>query len=161
MLRNSIHRIQNEDCPSHIKSSLAIEMPTLIIVPNDAFINQWNAALVASGVDPSSILHFDREKKRNMKGDIFILVTRYSIMTEMRHVLKDEGSDLFPELPRALVDCLREQRSNGNKVDDVTVVLGRYTFMTSAKLFRTLIIDECHSLKNLLTYGKLETRSSF
>ena len=119
MLRSYIYSIQkgdNEDA-----------LPTLIIVPNDAFMNQWESALIASGISPSRIWHFAREKECILKGELYIIMTRYSLMSEMRHALKDEGSALFPELPSDLVDFLQEKRSDGDQVDSVTLMLGRYS----------------------------------
>ncbi len=146
ILRNHVVDIQNEE---HTESQ-----PSLIVVPNDAFVEQWKSALIASGVSPSKVLPFVRGQEFQLQ-DTFVIMTRFSLMSEMRHVLKDEGSVLFPDLPCSLVDFLREKRSDATQIDSVTLMLGRYSSsVTVGMRFRTLIIDECHSLRNLVTYGE-------
>ena len=127
----------------------------MIIAPNDTFLNQWEDALISSGLPSSSIKRFVRQDQSLLKGEHYVLMSRHSLMSEMRHVLKDNGSILFAGLPSGLLEFLKEKRSNGGQSDTVTYALGIYAQSVNIQCFRTLIIDECHSLRNLMTYGSI------
>lgn len=131
-------------------------LPTIIVVPSDAFVNQWKNALLCSGISAQNIYLFVRDSgDSQLQGtDTFILMSKYSLMTEMRHVLKGRGSILFPNLPEDLVNILLDTKMHGGHVEEITAALGTHSKTHCKKLFRTLIIDECHTLRNLLTYGK-------
>ena len=126
----------------------------MIITPNDAFLDQWELALEASGVHLHQIKRFSRDGDSSiLQGHKYILITRYSLMSEMRHVLKGNGSVLFPPLPRDLMTFLQDKKANGGRADSITRTLGMFSKYIGAKRFRTLIIDECHIFRNLMTYG--------
>ena len=75
-------------------------------------------------------------------------------MAETRHVLKGRGSNLFPFLPHDLIDLLQDTRMRGEgNVDEIRIALGNHSKRIARKQFRTLIIDESHVFRNLLTFG--------
>ena len=75
-------------------------------------------------------------------------------MAETRHFLKGHRSNLFPFLPIDLLELLQTARIRGGSVENMTRAIGTYSKSITRKRFRTLIIDECHTMRNLLTFGK-------
>jgi len=142
---------------SHIcKIKGVSSLPTLIVAPTAAFLNQWERALSESGVPASHITRFVRDDQQKLREDewCFILLSRHSLMAETRHVLKGRRSNLFPFLPIDLLELLQHTRTRGGSVDKITRAIGKYSKSITRKRFRTLIIDECHAMRNLLTFGK-------
>jgi len=149
LLRDFVYKVQEE------KTNLP-SLPTLIVVPSDAFVNQWKNALVYSGVPSETVALFVRDIEVDTlqnEDKPFLLMSKHSLMTEMRHFLKGRGSVLFPNIPEELTNLFLDTRTRGGNVEEITDALGAFSKMSYPKLFRTLIIDECHTLRNLITYG--------
>lgn len=130
-------------------------LPSLIVTPNAAFLNQWERALFDTGVPSQNIVRFARDdSKEPHENDCFVLLSRHALLAETRHVLKGHGSNLFPPLPQDLIELLQDTRMRGEgNVDKVRIALGNYSKTITRKLFRALIIDESHVFRNLMTFG--------
>jgi len=141
---------------SHIcKIKGVSSLPTLIVAPTAAFLNQWERALFESGVPASYITRFVRGNQHKLcEDECFVLLSRQSLMAEMRHVLKGHRSHLFPFLPIELLELLQYTIIRGGSVENITRAIGTYSKSITRKRFRTLIIDECATMRNLLTVGK-------
>jgi uncharacterized protein YbcI len=134
----------------------------MIIGPNEAVLNQWEDNLIMSGIDATTIKYFDKNDKNQFKNEKdFILMTRYSLMTETRAVIKGSVSVLFPTLPEQIISELKGVLSSSQKglgerkkTDQITQILSSNMSLlgNSLEYFRTLIIDEAHMMKNLATY---------
>ena len=133
----------------------ASDTPAPLTPPTAAFLNQWERALFESGVPASHITRFVRDDQHKLcEDECFILLSRHSLMAETRHVLKGHRSNLFPFLPIDLLELLQTARIRGGSVENMTRAIGTYSKSITRKRFRTLIIDECHTMRNLLTFGK-------
>lgn len=90
-------------------------LPSLVVGPNDAVLLQWEETLVKAGVGPSRIQHFKQSTR--LEGDIFVLLTRYQLQTEVRALLRKVNmrnneqptSPLFSNAPKALLHKLKNQ----------------------------------------------------
>ena len=137
-------------------------------------MDQWEETLILSGVE------FDRIKNYTYYDDTllahvdtFILMTRYTMMSEMRELLEYEASNLLPNLPTKLLRDLhdvfnlnrgkrtkRKKRNVKQSGESVSGCIRRLVLQTlksrstSSKepLFRTFILDEAHFLKNLCSF---------
>ena len=129
----------------------------MIIGPNEAVLNQWEANLIMSGIDEDHIKYYECNDKNLLhREETFILMTRYSLMTEVRHIIKGDISNLFPtlsiDIKLKLGEVLRNSEKGmgeAKKTEQITKILGSNL---ACKCFRTLIIDEAHMMKNLATY---------
>ena len=136
------------------------DRPTLIIGPDDAVITQWEDNLIMSGIDRDRIKHFRRKDKKLLAHEEnFILMTRNSLMVEVRNLLSGENSVLFPLLPQLTVFQLHHlmvgsQKSMGDvqKSELITKVLCANVPLVKFRSFRTVIIDEALMMKNLATF---------
>lgn len=122
-----------------------------------------------AGVSRRRIKFFHPFDNQLLRGDAFILITRHEIMSEMRNYMETSETNLFPLVDRSLLKILKNQymaaqskEANHHKESDqteaefVTQVLCNN--MRSIKtLFRTILIDEAHFLKNLVSFWGLGT----
>lgn len=139
------------------------DLPTLIIGPNEAVLNQWEDNLIMSGIKAQNIKYFYPEDKIILKEKgYFILMTRYAVMHEVRNVFNGGNSFIFSNQPQTTMKQLSEcmvgiykESGNGRKTELISQVLSSNTNQVTEKCFRTLIIDESHMMKNLSTYWSI------
>jgi hypothetical protein len=92
-------------------------LPTLVVGPNDAVLLQWEETLLKAGVSPSRIHYFRPKRGLRLEGDIFVLLTRYKLQTEVKNLLQKvkmsnnerPTSPLFPNAPKLLLHKLKNQ----------------------------------------------------
>jgi SNF2 family DNA or RNA helicase len=92
-------------------------LPTLVVGPNDAVLLQWEETLLKAGVSPSRIHYFRPKRGLRLEGDIFVLLTRYNLQTEVKNLLEKVNmgnnerptSPLFPSAPKYLLHTLKNQ----------------------------------------------------
>lgn len=119
-------------------------------------------------------------KDTNTSGGEYILCTRYKIQSELKRLfecttidqLQSKGSILFRNVPLATLKKLKNQyhAANGNERnqfiqrhkkeprEDCVTRLVRESFNGKDSLghaFETVVIDECHFLRNVLSYWGL------
>jgi len=167
ILRNAISRAKGEAAK-----------PTLIVNPNESVLEQWRDTLVKAGVDEWAIWRFETKNAKNSKplrGEIFILCTRYDLQTEARYCFESirsgmfenlaEKSQLFPNVPIELPTALKNQyraaqgreknQYNENKdgtrisIEECVTHLLAQQGASVSKIFRTVIIDEAVSKPQL------------
>jgi hypothetical protein len=120
-----------------------------------------------SGVGRDRLKFFHQNNTLLHKGDIFILMTRHNVMSEMRRFMEDKRSNLFPQIDISLLKKLENQyyaakgsvpnhykENDENESEYVTRALKKHSLKA---LFRTLLIDEAHFLKNLVSFWGLGT----
>ena len=132
----------------------------MIIGPDEAVLNQWEDNLKMIGIEADHIKTFspkDEDLLRHEKD--YILMTRYSLMTEIRNLMKGRKSILFPILPEETMSQLRECMVGAHsalgdvkKTEMITKILCSNINLVKGRSFRTLIVDEAHMMKNLATY---------
>lgn len=162
LLRNGIYSIKVE---SQVGSDGTADtskyiLPTLIIAPNEAILNQWEENLIMSGIDPDNIKYFTCSDKNLFRHEEdYILMTRHSLMVEVRKLLNDDTCNIFPKVPEETLKCLKDVvgkhdkgYSESVKTAQITKILGANMGLQTFKGFRSLIIDEAHMMKNLTTY---------
>jgi hypothetical protein len=78
--------------------------PTIIIGPNDAVLEQWEDTLLLAGVHPARVRFYshDDDLVWNFR-DCFMLMTRYTLMKEVRQMMQRESSTLFPGASKNLI----------------------------------------------------------
>jgi SNF2 family DNA or RNA helicase len=92
-------------------------LPTLVVGPNDAVLLQWEETLLKAGVSPSRIHYFRPKRGLRFEGDIFVLLTRYNLQTEVKNLLEKVNmgnnerptSPLFHDAPKSLLHMLKNQ----------------------------------------------------
>jgi SNF2 family DNA or RNA helicase len=161
MLRNELSKAKGQ-----------IPLPTLIIAPNDAVLEQWFDALLKNGVSDKRIVMFSKAQVDGLQGDNFILMTRYTAQAEIKDLFEnlDVGSPkrttsaLFPGVGPTTLLALHNQylSSKGkernryiNKDEDIEDCVSRLLKKTGRHtnaVFETIIIDEAHLLKNRCTF---------
>ena len=164
ILRNSIYAIQSES-----DKKIRKKMPTVIIGPNRDVLDQWEESLLVSGVHVSRIKFFWALDDKLRQGDTFILLTRYELMSEMRNMMLTKKSNLYPQIDTMLLNMLdnqymagqskaRNEYRNDNETESqcVTRMLSNNAHRLRV-CFRTILIDEAHFLKNLVSYWGIAT----
>ena len=157
-------------------------LPTLIVCPNVALIEQWHEELDKNGVTSSKILWV---KSRKQLGSIvflkpsFVFMTRYTLQTECKDILtqcgdpsvqnkKRQQSSLFPGIKSHFLEKLwrlkrmtkgkeaNNLRLDGESYDDcLTRIVKNYTKHNKDHIrpaFGVVVIDEAHFLKNRVSF---------
>lgn len=142
----------------------------LSIGPNDAVLDQWDETLIKSGVDFNRIKNYRYSDDEVLaQADHFFLMTRYTMMSEMRNLLETKFSNLMPDLSKHLLGQLgnvyksgqgkvsSKVRRKGETGSECITRLMRNNIQKIAPkpLFRTFLLDEAHFLKNLESYWGL------
>lgn len=143
----------------------------VLIGPNDAVLDQWEETLILSGVEFKRIRPYEfYDDKILAHNDHFILTTRHSLASEVRAVLREEHiSNLIPKLPKSLMNALlniylagegKEKNKFRQKGESGPSCIRRFLqkykgHISKQILFRTILIDEAHFLKNLSTYWSI------
>ena len=164
ILRNCIYAIQSES-----DKKIRKKMPTVIIGPNRDVLDQWEESLLVSGVHVSRIKFFWALDDKLRQGDTFILLTRYELMSEIRNMMLTKKSNLYPQIDTMLLNMLdnqymagqskaRNEYRNDNETESQCVTrLLRNNAHRLRVCFRTILIDEAHFLKNLVSYWGIAT----
>jgi SNF2 family DNA or RNA helicase len=151
--------------------------PSLIVTPNRAVLDQWIEALKRNGVRRNRIKTFTKGMAINHTGNDFILMEKSKLQIEIKAIFsaiidkksKPDSSSLFPHITREDYRKLCTQyraaqgkeknifRRNGELPDDcvrrlVEGMVIRMQQQNKEASFRTVVIDECHFLKNQLAY---------
>lgn len=161
IIRNCIVAIKSESTDE------TNDLPTMIIAPNEAVLNQWEETLIMSGIDPERVKYFESNDRNLLrKEQDIILMTRYSLMTEVRTVLKGDVSVLFPNFPEQTQSQLNtilgsSQKGFGEskKTEMILQVLRSNMALVKPIYFRSLIIDEAHMMKNMVRFCMYEVLS--
>jgi hypothetical protein len=164
ILRSVILKMKN--CKMS-KNKMTTDLPTLIIGPNDAVLDQWEDTLLMGGIPASRIQYF-HPNDYLPKSDCFILMTRYNVQSELRAMFNTKESNFFPNLKVEVIRALDNQKKaadgkqkNKYRTKDETEAacvtrLIESNMMSSNNFlgfrFRTILIDEAHFLKNLSAY---------
>jgi hypothetical protein len=157
------------------------------VSPNHAVTAQWADTLIKAGVPSNHIFEFIPRKGENKqqtwhrKNAAYLLLNRYQLQTETRYLFnqlpkgfnsrartdRDYKSPLYPTAQKQLLCKLKNQylsangkEKNHDKHKNETAsecVTRLLTIGNCNKVFRTLVIDEAHFLKNLLSYWGLGT----
>jgi len=145
---------------------------TLIVIvgPNKDVLDQWEESLLMSGVARTRIKFYHPYDKQLRQGDTFILMTRYDLFSEMRNFMMTKESNLYPKINIMLLGQLENQylasqskernkwRCEGeSEAEVVTRLLENNLHQFKHPMFRTILIDEAHFLKNLVSYWGLGT----
>ena len=145
---------------------------TVIVGPNDAVLKQWEETLLMGGIPDRSIKYYRKNDKTLRSGNTFILLTRYKLMTEMRDVMENKQrggyqSNLFPTMPDNLrrklrnqykASCGKEKNLHKKYGESIPACVNRIlrdahrSPIFKTELFRTVLIDESHYLKNAVSY---------
>jgi len=170
ILRNHIMKVHS----SNEESTIIPQLPTLIVGPNHAVLDQWIETLILSGVDTRRIRLYESNDEDVLEEvDHFILMTRHEIMAQFRRYMNKHVSNLYPVVGKGgvskfmLEKMLNEiQASHGKKKSEHRLeketfpeCMNRFLKQLHKKkggltlCFRTLLIDEAHFLKNLLSIG--------
>lgn len=158
ILRNRILAIQSKG-DEKVKKA----MPTIIVGPNDAVLEQWEETLLLSGVPVEKIKLYWKKDKTLHFGDYFVLLTRYQVMSAMKELMHSNESNLFPKVNETLLKKLQNQYDAGKgkarnkwkgKKETVSQCITRLLREGCRQwkwkiTFRTLLIDESHFLRNL------------
>lgn len=148
------------------------KLPTIIAGPNDAVLDQWEETLILAGVPYNKIKSY-RFNDDNVlaRVDHFVLLTRHTMMVEMRNLIETGYSNLFPNFPAKLLKIMKNiyLSSQGKakalyKTKDETgaefftrLMAENMHRLSPEPLFRTFLIDEAHFLKNLEAYWGMFT----
>jgi len=82
ILRNHIMKVHS----SNEESTIIPQLPTLIVGPNHAVLDQWIETLILSGVDTRRIRLYESNDEDVLEEvDHFILMTRHEVMVQMIH----------------------------------------------------------------------------
>lgn len=138
----------------------------LIFTPNDAVLDQWEEALIASGVSPFKVIVFD--KNQNKQTDGFLLATKSNLELDMKYLIAQRrpSSGIFHRnIPNGILDILSNlyHAEKGNADPNPKYRHGRETYeesitrqlkdsarkFTRAPEFEFLIFDESQELKNV------------
>jgi hypothetical protein len=164
IVRNRILAMQSEG-----KEKVKKAMPTIIVGPNDAVLEQWEETLLLSGVPVEKIKLYWKKDETLHFGDYFVLLTRYQVMSAMKELMHSNKSksvsegNLFPKVNGTLLDKLQNQYDAGKgkarnkwnrKKENVSQCITRLLREGGRQwnwkiIFRTLLIDESHFLRNL------------
>jgi len=161
ILRNRILALHSE---SNEKVKKA--MPTIIVGPNDAVLEQWEDTLLLSGVPVEKIKRYWKKDETLHFGEYFVLLTRYQVMSAMKELMHSNESNLFPKVKDTLLKKLQNQYEAGKGTarnkwkrkketvsQCITRLLREACRQSKWKItFRTLLIDESHFLRNLEAY---------
>ena len=100
MLRNSIAKAQG--LPNK---------PTILVSPNHAVTTQWAETLIKAGVPSSNIKEFVPKKGTgsaqlwHKNRDIYLLLNRYQLQTETRHLLNEMPDEMTRRNSRTAKEC--------------------------------------------------------
>lgn len=160
LLRLKIVSIQRE--AEGITAVYKKEKPTIIVCPNHEVLNQWHISLIISGVDPDSIFKYQKNMALKFSGNIYILLTRYNLQTEVKAFATERRSKLFPALDYDFYEMMENQylASKGKakneyreKYETISQTIMRLLAIESDESFRQdfgmVLIDESHFLRNL------------
>lgn len=156
--------------------------PTAIVSPNDAVLLQWRDTLIANGVSADRIFVFKKASTEGFDDANFILMTRYSIQSEVRELFKylampdnerpRSKSALFRSTSVLMLKKLRYQylaksgqlrvkniyKRKGELVDGcVTRLVSESSKKIKDPVFGLLVTDEAHLLKNIGAYWGIGT----
>lgn len=139
---------------------------TLIFTPNDAVLDQWEEALIASGVEPMKVKVFNKEKNNQTLGNCFLLATKSNLNHDMKHFIASRShSSAFIQKTcrREIVDTLSnlygaskgfvdDESRNGDETYAEAITRHLKDFARKIRRepeFEFLIFDESQELKNV------------
>lgn len=154
------------------------QRPSVIVTPNEAVAAQWVAALVQNGVSRTRVHKFTKGMNIRYDRNDFIVLEKSKLQTEVRDMfesiklqakspnknVRKKPSVLFPQTTlddsRALWVQYEASQGRTNNVyrldkedpDDCVRRLIRQFSQRYQHCFRTIVLDECHFLKNQLAY---------
>lgn len=155
------------------ETMIAKDLPIAIVGPNLDVLAQWEETLLKSGMKSKKIEYFHPcNEASESSGYKFILLTRHQLMTETRSFLeRKEQSKLYPKFDMTFIDMLKNQylankgkaRNKWKRLDVnnqvmetdnecITRLFVQNTKLIGEPIFRTILIDEAHFLKNLLSF---------
>ena len=154
-----------------------VHLPNVVVLPNDQVMHQWQDELVQCGVSRERSLVYRDDA--TLQGFDFVLVTRYTIQTEVKRIFdlynskallasfryKCGLSKLFPQVNLEMLLNLkahyesnmgrsgRLQSANENIGDTLTLLFQRCAkrMESRAQVFGMVIFDEAHLLRNRCT----------